>query len=223
MQTCRFAGATPVRPLTPHCGRHTRPTANGPWTTWTPISLPGLLHGQSRPGSGPGNACARSGRSSPGPSPLTPAMRVLMPGGGIPLLVPGEGVRHRGRTPASQGRPTPGQGRHPARLRPLQRVLRRRRPGRSGRHRPLHGRLRHLERLPRRGREGAKATTGGVSLLARQMEHSCSRRWTASNSRRAKACLKPPECISWRVVARNLAISCQSFWRASGMGTSRAA
>ena len=63
----------------------------------------------------------------------------------------------------------------------------------------------------------------GLGLLARQMEHSCSRRWTASNSRRAKACLKPPECISWRVVARNLAISCQSFWRASGMGTSRAA
>ena len=62
-------------------------------------------------------------------------------------------------------------------------------------------------------REGASAITGGVSMLARQIEHSCWRRWTASNSRRAKACLKPPECMSWRVVARNLAISCQSLWR----------
>ena len=45
-------------------------------------------------------------------------------------------------------------------------------------------------------------------MLARQMEHSCSRRWTTSSSRRAKACLKPPECINWRDVAGNLAISC---------------
>ena len=74
----------------------------------------------------------------------------------------------------------------------------------------------------RLGLIGAKATTGGVSMFARQMEHSCSRRWTASNSRSAKACLKPAECMSWRVVAKNLAISCQSSWRASGRGTSRA-
>ena len=67
-------------------------------------------------------------------------------------------------------------------------------------------------------RDGVRATAGGSSMLARQMLHSCSRRWTTSKSRRAKACLKPPECVSWRATAKNRATSCQSSWRTSGRG-----
>ena len=74
---------------------------------------------------------------------------------------------------------------------------------------------------PPRSVMGARAITGGVNVWARQIEHSCSKRWMTSSSNRAKAWRRLPECINWRGVARNLAISCQSSGRTSGMAASR--
>ena len=58
--------------------------------------------------------------------------------------------------------------------------------------------------------DSVKAMTGGVSMLARQMLHSCSSLMTSLTSRRANAPRKPPECMKWRPAERQRAMSSKS-------------